>query len=137
MAEFTLNTKSFYTALDDGILLGSRCNICGFTAAPQRHICPKCHSDQMELVEFSGKGKLAAYTVIFVPPTEMQSAGYDSKNPYCVGIVTLDEGPRINAQILDLDLSRPEMIQIGMPLTMTTVTRGLEGSQHNYLAFHP
>jgi len=137
MTDFTLNTKSFYTALDEGVLLGSRCKTCGFTAAPQRLICPKCHSDKMELIEFSGKGKLAAYTVIFVPPTEMQLAGYDSKNPYCVGIVTLNEGPRVNAQILGLDLSKPELIQIGMPLTMTTVTRGLEDAQHNYLAFQP
>ena len=135
MTELTMNTKSFFTALDEGRLIGSRCKKCGYTAAPQRVICPKCHSDQMELIEFSGNGKLAAFTVIYVPSTEMQQAGYDNKNPYCVGIVTLDEGPRVNGQILGLDLTHPEEIQIDTPLKMTTVSRGLEGAQHKYLAF--
>jgi uncharacterized OB-fold protein len=65
----------------------------------------------------------------------MQRAGYDGKNPYCVGIVVLDEGPRVNGQILGLDLSHPEQIQIGTQLKMTTVSRGPEGAQHKYLAF--
>jgi len=135
MTELTLSTKSFFSALEEGKLIGSRCKKCGYIAAPQRQICPKCHSDQMELIEFSGKGKLAAFTVIYVPPTAMQQAGYDGKNPYCVGVVTLEEGPRVNGQILGLDLSHPEEIQIGTPLKMTTVSRGLEGAQHKYLAF--
>jgi len=62
MTELTLNTKSFFSALDEGKLIGSRCKKCSYTVAPQRVICPKCHADQMELIEFSGKGKLAAYT---------------------------------------------------------------------------
>jgi uncharacterized OB-fold protein len=133
MTELTLKTKSFFSALDEGKLIGSRCKKCGYTVAPQRVICPKCHADQMQLVEFSGSGKLAAYTVIYVPSTEMQQAGYDG--PYCVGIVVLDEGPRVNAQILGMDLSHPDQIQIGSLLKMTTVSRGPEGSQHKFLAF--
>ena len=135
MADLSLTSKSFFTALEDGRLIGSRCKKCGYSVAPQRLICPKCHADQMELIEFSGRGKLAAYTVIYVPPTEMQQAGYDGKNPYCVGIVTLDEGPRVNTQILGVDLTHPEQIQIGTPLSMTTIARGPEGAQKKYLAF--
>lgn len=135
MTELNLSTKSFFSALEEGKLIGSRCKKCGHIAAPQRQICPKCHSDPMELIEFSGRGKLAAFTVIYVPPTAMQQAGYDGKNPYCVGIVVLDEGPRVNAQILGLDLSHPEQIQIGTQLKMTTVSRGPEGTQHKFLAF--
>lgn len=135
MTELTLNTKSFFKALEEGKLIGSHCKKCDYVAAPQRQICPKCHSDQMELIEFSGKGKLAAYTVIYVPPTAMQQAGYDGKNPYCVGVVTLDEGPRVSAQILGLDLARPDQIKIGTSLNMTTVSRGTEGSQKKFLAF--
>lgn len=135
MTELTMNTKSFYSALDEGKLIGSCCKKCSHIVAPQRVICPKCHADQMELVEFSGKGQLAAYTIIYVPSTEMQQAGYDGKNPYCVGIVSLEEGPRVNAQIIGLDLTHPEQIQIGTQLNMTTVSRGPEGAQHKYLAF--
>ncbi len=135
MAEFNLSTKSFFKALEEGKLIGSRCKKCGYVAAPQRLICPKCQSDQMGVIEFSGKGKLSAFTVIYIPPTEMAEAGYNAKNPYCVGIVTLDEGPRVNAQILGFDLSQPEQIKIGTPLKMTTIQRGPEEAPRTYLAF--
>lgn len=135
MSDYSLQTKSFHKALEDNKLIGSRCLDCGFLAAPQRQICPKCHSDRMEVVEFSGKGKLAAFTVIFTPPTEMLEAGYNAKNPYCVGIVALEEGPKVNGQILGLDLSKPAEIKIGTPLKMTTVERGPEGAKKKFLAF--
>lgn len=137
MSEYTLQSKSFYKALEDGILIGSRCPVCGYVAVPQRQICPKCHNDAMEIVEFSGKGKLAAFTVIYTPPTEMLEAGYNGKNPYCVGIVELEEGPKVNAQILGLDLSKPAEIKIGTPLKMTIVERGAEDARKKYLAFEP
>lgn len=135
MSTYSLNTTSFYKALDEGKLIGSRCKDCGYVAVPQRQICPKCHADQMEIIEFSGEGKLAAYTVVFVPPTEMLQAGYDSKNPYCTGIVELVEGPRVNAQILGFDLSKPSTIKIGTQLHMTTVERGTDERKHKFLAF--
>ena len=137
MSEYTLQSKSFYKALEDGKLIGSRCQDCGYTAVPQRQICPKCHSDRMEVIEFSGRGKLAAFTVIYTPPSEMLAAGYNNKNPYCVGIVELVEGPRVNAQILGLDLSDPASIRIGTELVMTTVERGPEDARKKYLAFQP
>lgn len=135
MSTYSLNTTSFYKALDDGKLIGSRCQACGYMAVPQRQICPKCHSDQMEIIEFSGDGKLAAFTVVFVPPSEMLQAGYDGKNPYCTGIVELVEGPRVNAQILGVNLLKPSTIKIGTQLQMTTIERGLDHNKHKFLAF--
>jgi len=88
-------------------------------------------------VSFSGQGKLAAYTVISVPPVKMAKAGYDGKNPYCVGVVTLSEGPRISAQILDMDLAHPENIKIGTDLQMAIIKREEDGIQNTYLAFKP
>jgi len=89
------------------------------------------------VVTFSGKGTLLAYTVIFVPSLMMAHAGYDAKNPYCVGVVALEEGPQISAQILNVDVSHPENIKIGSPLTMTTIKRGGEDNSKSYLAFKP
>jgi uncharacterized OB-fold protein len=137
MSEFSMNSKDFYKALNEKKLIGSKCRRCGSIVIPQRKICPECQSDQTEIISFSGKGKLAAYTVIFVPPVRMAEAGYGSKNPYCVGVVELAEGPRVSAQILDVDVTHPENIDIGMPLTMTTISR-VEGEQENtYLGFKP
>lgn len=137
MSKYTLQSKSFYEALEDSKLIGSRCLDCGYTAVPQRQICPKCHSDRMHVIELLGKGKLAAFTVVFTPPSEMLAAGYNNKNPYCVGIVELEEGPRVNAQILGLDLSNPAKIKIGTELVMTTVERGPEDARKKFLAFQP
>lgn len=135
--DYALNSKEFYTALNGGELIGSHCKDCGANALPQRQICPTCHSENCEIMSYAGKGELVAYTVIFVPPVMMANAGYDAKNPYCVGIVELEEGPRISAQILDVDMAHPENIMIGTELIMSTVTRGENENQEAFLAFKP
>jgi uncharacterized OB-fold protein len=65
----------------------------------------------------------------------MIEAGYGRDNPYCSGIVKLNEGPSISAQILGVDVSQPEQIAIGAPLSPVFVKRG-EGDESKYfLAF--
>ena len=137
MAEFSMNSKDFYKALAVEQLIGSRCLDCDTIAAPQRQICPKCLGSKTEIVNLSGKGSLLAFTVIYVPSVMMAQAGYDARNPYCVGVVELDEGPKISAQILDMDVSQPESIQIGTKLTMTTIKRGDEENNKTFLGFRP
>ena len=129
--------KNFYTALKDDRLLGSHCQECGELTIPPRQICPHCHSEQTQAYIFSGQGKLVAFTVIYVPPIMMADFGYDPKNPYCSGIVELKEGPRISAQILDVNMNQPENIRIGTPMKMITINRGMEEQQKTYLAFRP
>jgi len=137
MKDYTFNSKEFYEALNTSELIGSRCQDCGSYAVPQRRICPKCHSENVEVVRYSGQGKLVAYTVIFVPPVMMAETGYDAKNPYCVGIVELDEGPRISAQILEVDMDQPENILIGTEMIMDTITRADGENKETFLAFKP
>lgn len=137
MADYLWNSKEFYTALGQGKLIGSKCSDCGHVSAPHREICPKCHSSHQEIIEFQGKGTLAAFTVISVPPPHMAAAGYDGKNPYCVGIVTLNEGARVCAQILDVDVHAPQTIRVGTPLVMTLIERGENESTRKFLAFEP
>ena len=83
------------------------------------------------------EGKLVAFTTVHIGPTAMIEAGYDRKNPYCVGIVELKDGSRISAQILGVDASRPEDISIGMELRAIFVERGDGGGQRTVLAFQP
>jgi uncharacterized OB-fold protein len=63
---------------------------------PQRKICPKCRSGQVIPKQFKGNGKVITYTIIRVSPH-----GFEKETPYAVGIVELDEGPRLTAQIVD------------------------------------
>lgn len=137
MAEYSMNSNDFFIALGDGQLIGSRCKSCGTFSIPQRQICSNCHATQSEIITFSGEGVLAAYTVISVPSLMMAEAGYSAKNPYCVGIVQLKEGPRISGQILEVNVEAPETIEIGTPLKMMTITRGEDENKLTYLAFKP
>jgi hypothetical protein len=137
MENYSMNSNDFYTALENGTLIGSRCLDCDTLAIPQRQICPKCLGSNTEIVEYSGKGRLSAFTVVFVPTVQMAQYGYNAKNPYCVGVVELEEGPSISAQILDVDLNQPDNIKIGTNLIMTTVTHGDDGNVKTLLAFKP
>ena len=135
--DYKMVSTEFNNALRNKQLIGGKCQDCGHYCIPQRQICPECHSYNMDVITYSGLGKLVAYTVIYVPPVDMANAGYDSKNPYCSGIVEMVEGPRISAQILDVDLENPENIEIGSQLMMTIIMRGEDENKTSYLAFSP
>ena len=124
MDERPFTAASFDQFLSERKLMASRCAKCGSLWCPPRPICNKCNSEQMEWMETGGKGKLVAFTTIEVGTTMMLDAGYNRDNPYCSGIVELEEGPRISAQILGVDARNPENIAIGIPLQLDFIERG-------------
>jgi len=132
-----ITSYDFYVGLTQHKLMASRSLSTGQLFLPPRPLDPKDMSTEMEWVELSGKGKLLTFTVIYVGTSAMIAAGYDRKNPYCVGIVQTDEGPAISAQIMDLDLSHPELIQIGMPLEVVYLERGEGEAKKTFLGFKP
>lgn len=129
------NAQTFYNYLAEHKIMGSRCKDNGNLYVPPRPMCPESHSTNMEWAEVKGDGKLRAFTVITVGPTAMVEAGYNIKNPYCAGIVQLEEGPSVAGQILGVDVSKPESIKIGMPLKATFIERGEGDDKRTYLAF--
>ena len=135
MSEERFNAEGFYHHLAEKKLMGCRNRDSGILYMPPRPLCTESYSDDMEWVELSGKGKLTAYTVITVAPSHMIDEGYGFKNPYCTGIVQLDEGPSISGQIFGVDVSQPESIKIGMPVQATFVVRGEGNAQRTYLGF--
>jgi uncharacterized protein len=131
-------TNNAYTRfLGEHKLMGSRDTQTGTVFLPPRPINPENFSTEMEWVELGGAGTLEAFTVVYIAPTAMIEAGYDRKNPYCVGIVRLAEGPMISAQILGVDVRKPESIQIGTPLKATFIDRGEGEARKSFLAFEP
>ncbi len=134
-SEFT--SAEYYNFLAQQKLMGSRCRTNGKLYVPPRAMCPESHSTDMEWAEMSGKGNLRAYTVIAVGPTAMVEEGYNIKNPYCAGVVKLEEGPSVTGQILGVDVAHPETIKIGMSLKATFVERGEGDERRTYLAFEP
>lgn len=128
---------SFQQFLNEHKLMGARCRETGEIYIPPRPLCPHTFSEDMEWVELSGEGTLAAYTAVHIGPTAMVNAGYDRLKPYCSGIVRLKEGPAISAQIIGVDAKRPENIQIGTPLHVTFLDRKQGEQQRTVLAFAP
>lgn len=65
----------------------------------------------------------------------MITAGYDRKNPYCSGIIRLDEGPAISGQILGLNTQKPWENKIGIPLEVSFINRVTAEGTKTVLAF--
>ena len=112
------NAASFYAYLKEKRLMGLRCRACQHLSATPRPLCPSCRSGDVEWYEFSGKGRLSTFTCISIVPVFMAKRGYGRDKPYCTGIVTLLEGPRISALITGVDASNPQNIKTGMSLVL-------------------
>ena len=131
------SAESFNQFLSEKKLMGSRCQSCGALHVPPRALCPACYGEEMKWEGMGGKGKLVAFTTIHIAPTAMIEAGHGRDNPYCAGIVQLDRGPAISAQIVGVDATQPESITIGMPVRVVYIQRGEGEEQRTYLAFEP
>jgi len=118
-------------------LMGSKCEKCGALYVPPRPICIKCHEADMQWIQMKGRGKLAAFTCIGIGPAFMAAEGYNRKNPYCVGVVELEEGARVDARIENVDTLNPEAIKVGMPMAAKFLHRGEGADKRTYLAFEP
>ena len=67
--------------------------------------------------------------------TAMIEAGYGRDNPYLAGIVQLEEGVKISAQILGADPGQPDTNLIGTPVEVEFVERGEGEEKQTFLAF--
>lgn len=85
-------------------LVGTVCSGCGAKRFPPVSNCSECGSSDIHPFRFSGGGKILSYTTIHVGPD-----GFEKYVPYAVGLVQLDEGPVISAQVV----SDCEKISIG------------------------
>jgi hypothetical protein len=124
----SFSVKSFYDFLGKKKLMGVKCQKCNSIFTPPRPACPRCESTKLTWIELSGKGKIATYTVIHVAPPELSTEA-----PYVVGVVGLEEGPKISCRITGVDPSKPETIKIGSPVAVEFISKG----EKTVLGFHP
>lgn len=75
---------------------------------PPRTFCPVTKKPATEEVVLSGFGTIVAFTVTHVPPER-----HELNHPYAVGIIELEEGPRVTSEIVGVDV---DQIKIGMPV---------------------
>lgn len=86
-------------------LVGTQCITCKSLYFPPRNVCPKCRSKGFtRRHRFKHSGTVQTYTVIRTAPER-----FESLVPYVVGIIRLDEGPKVAGLIVD----PPESVATG------------------------
>jgi uncharacterized OB-fold protein len=133
--DFTI--KSYLDYLSEKKLMGSKCKECGEMYVPVRKLCIKCNKANMTWKEMSGKGKIVAFTTITVGTPFFVEKGYNRDRPYCFSVIKLDEGPMISGQLIGVDESKPETINIGMPVKATFIETDIKGESRVDLGFEP
>ncbi|MEE8417605.1 MAG: Zn-ribbon domain-containing OB-fold protein [candidate division Zixibacteria bacterium] len=83
-----------------------KCKKCGKVLFPPRLICPACKSREFENTQIGDKGKVEAFTIIRVAPSQ-----FTDLSPYPVAIVNVGDDVKILCQIADCE---PEDLRIGM-----------------------
>jgi uncharacterized protein len=83
------------------------CTKCGKWFFPARKVCDACGHREFETKRMGREGKLLTYTVIRVPP-----APFSDQAPYVVGMIEMDEGPRITCMVADW--REGDKLEVGM-----------------------
>ncbi len=104
-------TDAYWRRLGEGFLAAPQCAGCDRMWLPPSPACPHCWSTSHELVDCSGKGRLVTWTVYH----RSYHPAFAESVPYAVGLVELDEGPRLFAGI---DTQDPATLTSGMPLVL-------------------
>ena len=98
----TAETAHYWRAALEGRLEIQHCRACARHQFYPRHFCTRCLSDQLDWVQASGYGRIYTYTVCHVAA----HPAFESRVPYAIGMITLDEGVRMLAGIVDSDVTR-------------------------------
>jgi len=105
-----VESAPFWDACKRGKLLIQRCG--DRYQFPPTSYCTHDRSIRPEWVESTGRGTVFSWIVVHVPiPREI----YGDQVPYVTALITLDEGPRICANLIEIETGR---IQAGMPVAV-------------------
>lgn len=88
--DIPVGTAAFWSALEEGRFLIGQCSECTETYFPPSAVCPYCAGDG-GTVESDGEGIVYSFTRL-----HRTAPGFDQ--PLVMGLVELDEGPRLLAR---------------------------------------
>jgi uncharacterized OB-fold protein len=101
----------FEAALREELVL-PRCTDCGFFLSLGSRLCANCLSESIEWASVSGRGTLFTFGIMH----QKYHPGFASDIPYNVAIVELEEGPRLQSNIVGI---ANEELRVGMPVVVT------------------
>jgi uncharacterized OB-fold protein len=103
----TATSAPFWSGLQDEVLRIQRCDACGGWVYYPRSHCPSCLSPALTWTEVSGRGRLHSFTVARQPT----APHFADLVPQLLGIVELEEGPRLTTTLVDVD---PEDLRVDL-----------------------
>ncbi|MHB8464076.1 MAG: Zn-ribbon domain-containing OB-fold protein [Acidimicrobiales bacterium] len=111
-------SREYWEAAARGELLIQLCPVCGHRQHYPRAVCTACGATP-EWERASGNGNVYTFTVI----RQNYAKPFRDELPYVIGMVDLEEGPRIYAGITDVE---PDAVHIGMPVEVWFADAGDE-----------
>lgn len=113
-------SEPFWSALRGGTLVLQQCESCQRHQFYPRAACSHCGAMELRWEPVSGRGQVYSYTVVHrsgVP-------GWRGEVPYVVALVELDEGPRMQTNVVGCD---PGEVSVGarVRLSPTVVTESV------------
>ncbi len=111
----------FVQELASGRIMATRCRVCTADFYPPRADCPRCMASDMDWIPIKGRGRLATFTLIYVPPEHFASKplmpfSSITFRPCPIGLLEVEDGLRIMGWIPNV---APENLQVGMALQAT------------------
>ena len=107
LPEPSIDSQPYWDGLKEHRVMLQQCADCGAVRHYPRPMCGECHSMNVDWVEASGRGVLYSWTVAHHP----FHIGFRGETPYILALVQLDEGVRIQSQLLDANI---EELKLGL-----------------------
>ena len=104
--DYKLTYDQYQQGLEQGKLLGLKCNGCDAVTFPPGSLCRECNGSDLNITEIKGHGTLRTFTVIRVAPEGMAP-------PYVVAMAEIDEGAWVMGNLVDIDPDDADMSLIG------------------------
>ena len=107
----TPETQPYWDGAREGRLMLPWCEACGQPHFHPRVLCPHCGGARLAWRPASGRGRLHTYVINHKP-----APGFESRVPYVIAVIELEEGPRLLANLLTEAPPTPEALEIDMPV---------------------
>ena len=113
------HTGPFWDGAEEGKLMLPHCRDCNRVHWYPRHICPFCHSRNLDCIEGSGEGTVHTFAV-----QHLTMPAFAEDAPFVTAYIDLKEGDRMLTVLRGVDPEKPEDIQVGAPVRVEFEQQG-------------
>jgi uncharacterized protein len=103
--------RGFWEGCVQGKLLIQRCARCQYLRYPPSMVCPRCLATQYSWYQVSGRGTVFSFVIFH----RSYHPDWESRIPYNVCLIELEEGPMMLSNVLGVDNSA---LAVGMAVTV-------------------